>query len=547
MIRKVTLRRFKRFTEETFEFPGHIVLAGPNNTGKTTVLQAIAAWELALNRWRELNRFRKYGRSQTYTRAPIARQAFSAVPLRRFDLLWYERNDKGPIEIEIHTNQWSLTMELIPDSTEQLYVRPKSHTDSAVVAYAVQEKTKLRTVYIPPMTGLSTNEPVFQRSYQELVLGQGKPGDIIRNLLIQAHQTDVWEKLKEDIRLLFGYELLPPIPGAFILAEYRSTDSGSQFDIASAGSGFQQILMLLTFLYTNPASVLLLDEPDAHLHVILQDAIYGKLRSVAAERNSQLIISTHSEIIINSVEPHELCMLLDRPKLLADKVERANLIKVLGLFTNTDIMLALAAKGIFYVEGHTDIDILREWARVLDHPIYQSLSANLFWKAKEHINGDLRDHFEILKLVNEPINGVELVDGDDHKGKQSTPFEPGKLQRLRWRRYETESYLVHPAAILRYIEKEAGEGDISLENRQEAQTFMQSQFPPGILENPLGEHIFLNNTKASVDILPAILTAAGLHGIEKRDFYGIAAVMRPEEIHPEVKEKLDAIQQVIGS
>lgn len=57
MIRKVTLRRFKRFEEVEFVLPGHIVLAGPNNTGKTTLLQAIAAWELGLRRWRELNDF----------------------------------------------------------------------------------------------------------------------------------------------------------------------------------------------------------------------------------------------------------------------------------------------------------------------------------------------------------------------------------------------------------------------------------------------------------------------------------------------------------
>ena len=40
--------------------------------------------------------------------------------------------------------------------------------------------------------------------------------------------------------------------------------------------------MLLTMLNTRPGSVLLLDEPDAHLHLILQDAIYGELRSAAA-------------------------------------------------------------------------------------------------------------------------------------------------------------------------------------------------------------------------------------------------------------------------
>ena len=42
MITKVVIRRFKRFDEVTFDIPGHIVLAGPNNTGKTTLLQAIA-------------------------------------------------------------------------------------------------------------------------------------------------------------------------------------------------------------------------------------------------------------------------------------------------------------------------------------------------------------------------------------------------------------------------------------------------------------------------------------------------------------------------
>ena len=47
MIERVTIRGFKKFQEVTFNLPGHIVIAGPNNTGKSTVLQAIAAWDLA--------------------------------------------------------------------------------------------------------------------------------------------------------------------------------------------------------------------------------------------------------------------------------------------------------------------------------------------------------------------------------------------------------------------------------------------------------------------------------------------------------------------
>ena len=250
--------------------------------------------------------------------------------------------------------------------------------------------------------------------------------------------------------------------------------------------------MLLTFLYTHPASVLLLDEPDAHLHIILQDAIYGKLRAVAAEQKSQLIIATHSEVIIDTVEPQELCMLLDHPRLLSAEAERNRLIEALRFLSNSDIVLALSTPGVLYAEGHTDIDILKEWARVLNHRLFEVFSARLFWKPKV-INDrpgargcEACDHYEILKLVKPDIRGIELVDGDDQKGKGSTPFEPGKLQRLRWQRYEIESYLVHPAAIDRYIEAKVGQGEASELNRQDARAYFEEQLTE-VLHNPLGD------------------------------------------------------------
>lgn len=550
MIRKVILRRFKRFEEETFEFPGHIVLAGPNNTGKTTVLQAIAAWELAFNRWRELNRTRRH-KGRSYSPAPIARQTFAAVPLRAFDLLWHERDYKKrePIEIEIVSAQgWQVAMVLTPDSTEQIYVRPRGDADPEVVA----QRELLKTVYVPPMTGLSTEEPVYQLPKQNQLLGQGKPGDIIRNLLVQAHRSEVWDDFQKAIQQLFGYELLPPnAEGAHILAEYRVRPDAPRLDIASAGSGFQQILMLLAFLYTHPASVLLLDEPDAHLHVILQDTIYSKLRAVAGERNSQLIISTHSEVIIDSVEPRELCMLIGKPKVLGDKVERDKLRRSLNVLTNTDIMLAIDSPGVLYVEGHTDLAILREWARILDHPLYPALARGIFWRptvTEQRLGGrgwKASDHFDCLQLVNAQIRGIELIDGDANPNIQSTAFEAGKLQRLRWQRYEIESYLFHPAALARYVEQVVGREGASI-YVVDLNKYLEDNLPPAILREPLGDHAYLKRTKARVELLPPALAAAGLPDIPYTRYNEIAAVMLPEEIHPEVKEKLDEIQKAFG-
>lgn len=56
----------------------------------------------------------------------------------------------------------------------------------------------------------------------------------------------------------------------------------------------------------------------------------------------------------------------------------------------------------------------------------------------------------------------------------------------------------------------------------------------------------LNATKARTYLIPPALTAAGIHGISYTRYHEIAALMLPEEIHPEVTEKLDAIQRAFN-
>src|SRR5438067_1888282 len=112
MIKEVILTRFKRFKQERFDVSGHVVLAGQNNCGKTTVLQAIAAWALALNRWRELGDSAKH--KGAYSRKAVDRQEFPVAQLRSFDLLWHERSYREPIEIEVvyqgSEGHWQIAM-----------------------------------------------------------------------------------------------------------------------------------------------------------------------------------------------------------------------------------------------------------------------------------------------------------------------------------------------------------------------------------------------------------------------------------------------------
>lgn len=546
MIRSVTIRRFKRFEEITFDLNGrHVVLAGPNNMGKTTILQAVSAWTLGFKKWKERNDFRKHG--GYYTKVPIARQAFFAVPLRRFDLMWANRDYKGNIEIEIRsTNGWSVTMEFIADSTEQIFVRPARTVDAGVLRTA-----EVQSVFVPAMTGLSKEEPLYANPETVAdLLGQAKPGDVLRNLLHQANQSETaWTELCHSIEGLFGFQLIPPdAAGAYIVAEYRVGRDGPEFDISSGGSGFQQVLMLLTFLNIRPAAVLLLDEPDAHLHVILQDSIYGELRAVAERQRSQLVIATHSEVIIDSVDPRELWVVLESARPLAENAEKSSLIKSLRVLSNIDIMLAREAEGVLYLEGHTDLDILRAWAEALEHRSADLLK-RVFWKptvweTRTGADGiQARDHYDALKLVRKDLPGLVLLDGDTRA--PSTQITGKGLQRLRWNRYEIENYLVHPEVLKRFVERKVGL-DAADPHREDLQRHFEETYPPAFLKDPFMDVPYLKNTKARTDLLPPALDAAGLPGFPYTSYYEIAAVTKPEEIHPEVVEKLDLIMEAFG-
>jgi len=542
VIRGVTIRRFKRFGDVTFDLPGHVVVAGPNNTGKTTLLQAIAAFDLALARWQERNDFQRHGGA--YPKVPIARQAFAAVPLRSFDLLWSDRRQAEPIEIELRLDRGlQIGMELVADTTEQVFVRPLRHTAPGDLRGA-----RVGCVFVPAMSGLGVEEPVYQPPKIEQLLFQARPGEVLRNLLLQvSQQSAAWDVLVASIRELFGYELLPPDGrGANILAEYTARSGSPRLDIASAGSGFLQVLMLLAFLHTRPGSVLLLDEPDAHLHVILQDAVYSELRRVAAEKRSQLVIATHSEVIINAAEPRHVCVLLDRPRMLADSDERAVLIRTLRALTNEDVMRAIDAPGVLYVDDYTDLDILREWARILDHPAHPLLTTRLFWKpnvAEPHAGVAgvaAQKHHEALQLVRPDLPALQILDGDDRPEIPTTPVTGSGFQRVRWRRYEIESYLFHPAALERFVTSTVGEAAAG-PHVAALRRHMKETQPPALLAAPLADLGFLIGTKARTDLLPPALDAAGLPAFPYQRYFEIAAQMRPEEIHPEVREKLDAI------
>ncbi|MCY4377893.1 MAG: AAA family ATPase [Spirochaetaceae bacterium] len=53
MLTRLTVRNFKRFGELLVDLGNPVVFIGPNNSGKTSAMQALALWDVGLKRWNE--------------------------------------------------------------------------------------------------------------------------------------------------------------------------------------------------------------------------------------------------------------------------------------------------------------------------------------------------------------------------------------------------------------------------------------------------------------------------------------------------------------
>jgi predicted ATPase len=83
-------------------------------------------------------------------------------------------------------------------------------------------------------------------------------------------------------------------------------EAGTTLDLASSGRGLQQTLLLLAHLYSHPGTVLLLDEPDAHLEILRQRQIYQILTNTADSQGCQVIAASHSEVLLNEAADRDI-------------------------------------------------------------------------------------------------------------------------------------------------------------------------------------------------------------------------------------------------
>ncbi len=581
MITRIAIRNFKMFDDVEVELGARTVLIGPNNSGKTSALQALALWELGLRRWNE----KRAGKATPEKRpgVTISRHDIISLPVSSAKLLWRDlhvrevsrpdgRQHMANIFIDITVEgvtagrQWTCGLEFYYANEESLYCRPLRTGDGKDPSRmpVPDEAASVRVAFLQPMSGLIANEPVLEPGRVNVLLGEGQTAQVLRNLCYRIYVQDedhaTWDELADHMRKLFGIEVLPPkyIAERGEITMGYTERGGPELDLASSGRGCQQTLLVLAHLYANPNTVLLLDEPDAHLETLRQRQTYKLISDVAEQRDSQVIAASHSEVLLNeAAEQDTLVAFVGKPHRIDDRGSQA--LKSLREIGFDQYYQAQQTGWVLYLEGSTDLAILQALARKLDHEAAEVLDAP-FVKYVGNLPRHARDHFHGLREAKTDLVGVAIF--DHLEGDDATDSGHSSLRFEQWHRREIENYLCQQEVLMRWAglmdhpwlvrgmwqvrdASAPGQVDLFAPEREEAMREAIAEVTAAL--ETLGEPSpWSADIKASDDFLDRVfaryfekLDLPNL--MRKTNYHELAALILPEEIPAEVGEKLDAI------
>ncbi len=569
MLTKLKLRNFKRFDLADIDLGKSVVFIGPNNSGKTTALQSLALWDVGLRAWLA----KRGGKASPEKRPGVAinRRDLISIPVPVANLLWHGlhtrnmRKENGKtitknIRIEVSVDgitagaEWSCGFEFDYSNEESFVCRPcrkPGYQDSAVGRAQFSEippnAQATKVAYLPPMSGLADREHLKQPGEIDFLVGQGRTAEVLRNLCRrvydESHGAGTWSQLAGKMRQLFGVELLAPVYVAErseIIMQYEQDDV--RLDLSSAGRGLQQTLLLLAHLYANPKTILLLDEPDAHLEILRQRQIYQILSDVADRQGSQIIAASHSEIVLNEAAGRgKVVAFVGRPHTINDQGSQ-----VMKALTDIgwDLYYQAEERGwILFLEGATDLEILRTFALRLKHPAATCLESPFVHYVATNLPHKARSIFFGLCEAKPDLVGIAIFD------RLQTTLQTGKaLTELMWERRELENYICFEDVLMEYASGNEDEDLFTISQQPGRQQAMREAIDEitvalAALDKP---GPWSADIKATDDFLDPLFKSYFRKlklpiDFRKADYYQLARFVPLSLIDPEITNKLDKI------
>jgi energy-coupling factor transporter ATP-binding protein EcfA2 len=297
---KLVLEKFKKVDKVEVDLHALNVLVGGNNSGKSSVLQGIHFCVIAAIASRIAGR-------DTYTQDSLL-----YCPALSFESL---RHGSG------YLNQSSFGhLRLYADFEEdpnaeyvvQIY-RGRNEGNvgcrrvgSVRIGNQVASRDQLFSIYVPGLAGVSQFEQHRTESVVRRGVASGDANLYLRNVLLLIQDKGRLASLAESMRRIFPkfaiWISFDPANDIYIDVQVSTTGpAGRRCPLELAGTGVLQALQIFSYVTLFEPQLLLLDEPDSHLHPNNQTLLASALQETTNSTSTQIIVSTHSRHLVDAL------------------------------------------------------------------------------------------------------------------------------------------------------------------------------------------------------------------------------------------------------
>lgn len=300
LLNSIKIERFKNIDEIEIPLGGINLLIGSNNAGKSSIQQAIQ-FSISIAQTAAQQNARWNGE-----RCPSSLSSESLIysPLRDIEAL----APAGKLQVAL---EHAIKVTFNEETSSSISIRKgknKNITTSIegkVLGERLQSIENPFSIIVPGLAGIPSAEEYKPPSVVRKAAAKGDSNSVFRNiLLLLTAEDDAWGNFKEKFGSVFpDYDITVKFDQN--VDEYidaRVVKDQISLPIDSCGTGILQAIQILAYYYLYKPSLLILDEPDSHLHPNNQRILAKLLRELHEETGCQIIISTHSRHFFESLK-----------------------------------------------------------------------------------------------------------------------------------------------------------------------------------------------------------------------------------------------------